>query len=134
MTATVLDCPTHRRAGLRLRQRMVQETEVLTPWNIHQKLKAKLVRQVEQPTGRNMVDPDQISVQPADLFKIPTSLRGSGKGLAGFVRCEGTIGNSPGMELLGVQTKRLSVHPDSMGHGLVASHVCQTALKEEFIN
>ena len=102
--------PAHRLMSFGSLAGRVQETEMLVPGNVNEHLQLVLAGQVEKPLGRDVVNPDEVGPQFADLGKVPASLLRRGKRLAGRIRREGAVSHALGIEFLFAETKELAVH------------------------
>jgi len=80
---------------------------MLVPRNIHQHLELVGRGQVEEPPGRDVVNPDEIGPQVADLRKVPAGLLRRGER-----QREGAVGQAPNKEALRAEPEKFALHAD----------------------
>ena len=102
--------PAHRFARFGSLGGRVQEAEMLVPGDVNQHLELVLAGQVEKPLGRDVINPDEVGPQLADLRKVARRLLRRGKRLARRIRRERTVRHALDVEFLFAEPEELAVH------------------------
>ena len=111
-------CTTDDRAPHRFPRRLalrqvVEKTEVLVPRNVHEKFEIVLLRKVENPFRRDVIDADDIRAKFADEREILRGLINGRPWLTGRIGREGAVGNALHEELGLAQPEEFAIHADA---------------------
>ena len=100
----------------------IQKAQVLIPGNVNKQLQALLLREVEQPPGRNVIHAKDIGSQSSDQGKIFECPLGRSKEGTCRIRLEGPIGHAFDVKFFFAYPEEFSVHANARPRRSRSSH------------
>jgi hypothetical protein len=103
----------HCLAGLNPQVARLEETEVLGPGNVDEEPEIELGGKVQQPAGRDVIDPEDVRANLADELEIATALLSGGERFPIRVGAERAVGKAFGVKLFLAEPEEFAIHRDA---------------------
>src|SRR5207248_1684388 len=97
------------------------EGEILGPRDVEENLQAHLLREVQEPPRREVVNADAVGPHLDDLIEILAGVGGAGEWLALGVGRERAVGDAFDVKFVCPEPEEFSVPPHAVGYGLGAA-------------